>query len=62
MAEGFPLLKLKKQAKVAYVIHTLEKLYPQTPIPLQHTDPYTLLVAVLLSATVYRCACEQNYT
>lgn len=32
-------------------IHTqLEDLYPETPIPLDHTDPYTLLVAVLLSA------------
>lgn len=28
----------------------LEKLYPTTPIPLDHTDPYTLLIAVLLSA------------
>ena len=29
---------------------TLEKLYPETPIPLDHKDPYTLLVSVLLSA------------
>lgn len=28
----------------------LDRLYPETPIPLQHTDPYTLLIAVLLSA------------
>lgn len=28
----------------------LEKLYPETPIPLDHTDSYTLLIAVLLSA------------
>ena len=28
----------------------LEKLYPQVPIPLDHFDPYTLLVAVALSA------------
>ncbi len=28
----------------------LEELYPETPIPLKHSDPYTLLVAVLLSA------------
>ena len=50
MAEVFPILKLKKDAKVKLVIETLEELYPQTPIPLQHSDPYTLLVAVLLSA------------
>ena len=33
-----------------FVIDTLEKLYPETPIPLDHKDPYTLLIAVLLSA------------
>lgn len=32
------------------VIKTLETLYPETPIPLQHEDSYTLLIAVLLSA------------
>jgi endonuclease-3 len=32
------------------VVKTLEELYPETPIPLQHNDPYTLLIAVLLSA------------
>lgn len=31
-------------------MHTLEELYPEIPIPLDHTDPYTLLIAVLLSA------------
>lgn len=36
--------------KVEFVINTLEELYPETPIPLDHTDPYTLLIAVLLSA------------
>ncbi len=41
---------MKKQEKVQFVIDTLEKLYPETPIPLDHADPYTLLVAVLLSA------------
>lgn len=39
-----------KKEKVDFVINTLEALYPQTPIPLDHQDPYTLLVAVLLSA------------
>ena len=32
------------------VVKTLETLYPETPIPLQHEDAYTLLIAVLLSA------------
>ena len=41
---------MKKAEKVSFVIDTLEKLYPEVPIPLNHTDNYTLLVAVLLSA------------
>lgn len=36
--------------KSAFIIQTLENLFPQVPIPLQHNSPYTLLVAVLLSA------------
>jgi len=42
-------MKTKKE-KAAFVTETLEALYPQTPIPLDHEDPYTLLIAVLLSA------------
>lgn len=38
----------KQRAKI--VLAELEKLYPETPIPLDHKDPYTLLVAVALSA------------
>jgi endonuclease-3 len=41
---------MNKREKVQFVIDTLEKLYPETPIPLDHKDPYTLLIAVLLSA------------
>lgn len=41
---------MKKREKVDFVIRTLEKLYPEIPIPLDHQDPYTLLIAVLLSA------------
>lgn len=41
---------MKKSDKVAFVIQTLEKLYPEIPVPLDHKDPYTLLIAVLLSA------------
>lgn len=40
---------LKKQ-RVEYIQHKLQSLYPTQPIPLDHKDPYTLLVAVLLSA------------
>ncbi len=36
--------------KATFISDTLEKLYPETPIPLQHDSPYMLLVAVLLSA------------
>lgn len=39
-----------KQEKADYIVEKLEELYPETPIPLDHTDPYTLLIAVLLSA------------
>ncbi len=42
--------KMTKQEKVDFTIHTLNKLFPETPIPLVHKDPYTLLIAVLLSA------------
>lgn len=41
---------MNKKEKVAFVIKTLNKLYPEIPIPLDHSDPYTLLIAVLLSA------------
>ncbi len=41
---------MTKQEKVEYVINELERLYPETPVPLDHKDPYTLLIAVLLSA------------
>lgn len=41
---------MTKKEKAIFIEEELEKLYPETPIPLDHTDPYTLLVAVLLSA------------
>jgi endonuclease-3 len=41
---------MTKKEKVDFVIDTLQKLYPTIPIPLDHKDPYTLLIAVLLSA------------
>ena len=41
---------MNKQEKVEFVIKTLNRLYPEVPIPLKHKDPYTLLIAVLLSA------------
>ena len=41
---------MTKQEKVDFVISTLNELYPEIPIPLEHKDPYTLLIAVLLSA------------
>ncbi|UTW46071.1 endonuclease III [bacterium SCSIO 12696] len=39
-----------KQQRVDYILEELDRLYPEQPVPLDHTDPYTLLVAVLLSA------------
>ncbi|MDX2360412.1 MAG: endonuclease III [Crocinitomicaceae bacterium] len=41
---------MTKKEKGKYIIEELEKLYSETPIPLDHTDEYTLLIAVLLSA------------
>ena len=41
---------MTKKEKVQFVIDTLQSLYPDPPIPLNHKDPYTLLIAVLLSA------------
>ncbi|MFH4969085.1 endonuclease III [Gaetbulibacter sp. M240] len=41
---------MTKKEKVDFVIKTLNELYPEIPIPLEHQDPYTLLIAVLLSA------------
>lgn len=43
-------MNMTKQEKVDFVIRTLKSIYPQIPIPLDHKDPYTLLIAVLLSA------------
>ena len=41
---------MTKKERAAYVLNRLQELYPETPVPLDHKDPYTLLVAVLLSA------------
>ena len=41
---------MTKKEKVLFIMKELDKLYPKIPIPLDHKDPYTLLIAVLLSA------------
>lgn len=41
---------LTKAERVAFIANRLQQLYPEPPIPLQHKDAYTLLIAVLLSA------------
>jgi endonuclease-3 len=41
---------MTKSEKVDFTIQTLQELYPQIPVPLDHKDPYTLLIAVLMSA------------
>ena len=41
---------LRKTDKIKFIVTELERLYPKTPVPLNHKDPYTLLIAVLLSA------------
>ena len=42
--------RVTKKDKTKNITKILNDLYPKTPIPLKHQDPYTLLVAVLLSA------------
>jgi endonuclease-3 len=41
---------MRKSERAAHLARRLAELYPETPIPLDHRDPYTLLIAVLLSA------------
>lgn len=41
---------MTKKERAAYVLNRLQELYPDPPVPLDHKDPYTLLIAVLLSA------------
>ena len=43
-------LSMTKAEKVQFIIDELERIYPKTPVPLDHTDEYTLLISVLLSA------------
>jgi len=43
-------VKISKQEKANKILEILENYYPQTPVPLKHNSPYTLLIAVLLSA------------
>ncbi|MCB0631455.1 MAG: endonuclease III [Saprospiraceae bacterium] len=44
------MTRISKKEKAEGIMAILDELYPETPIPLAHKDPYTLLVAVLLSA------------
>jgi endonuclease-3 len=41
---------MNKSERVQFILSKLEEFYPETPIPLNHSDPYTLLISVLLSA------------
>ena len=41
---------MTKAEKIQFTLDALEQLYPETPVPLDHNDPFTLLVAVVLSA------------
>jgi endonuclease-3 len=50
MKAGEPGRNLLKAERVDFILRRLDELYPTQPIPLDHKDPYTLLVAVLLSA------------
>ncbi|PWH86436.1 endonuclease III [Brumimicrobium oceani] len=41
---------MTRKEKAEFIMEELDKIYPTTPVPLDHKDPYTLLIAVLLSA------------
>ena len=41
---------MNKKERVKFILDKLEELFPEVPVPLHHKDPYTLLIAVLLSA------------
>ena len=43
-------MRVSKKDKAKAIAHILDKLYPEVPVPLEHEDPFTLLVAVILSA------------
>lgn len=43
-------MAISRKERAAFVLTTLQELYPTTPIPLDHKDSYTLLISVLLSA------------
>ena len=43
-------MKIEKKDKVKIILKELNKLYPKTPSPLTHTNNFTLLISVLLSA------------
>jgi endonuclease-3 len=43
-------MRISKKEKAKEIAKILDKIYPEVPIPLEHEDPYTLLVAVILSA------------
>lgn len=43
-------MRISKKEKALAIAQILDRLYPEVPVPLAHTDPYTLLVAVILSA------------
>jgi endonuclease-3 len=45
-----PEKKWTKKTKAAFIQEQLDSFFPETPIPLDHSDPYSLLIAVLLSA------------
>ena len=47
---GSKEVDMRKIERANYVVDKLEELYPVVPVPLDHKDPYTLLIAVLLSA------------
>ncbi len=50
IACGEPLKSMRKKERAQLVLERLNERYPETPVPLEHSDPFTLLIAVLLSA------------
>jgi endonuclease III len=53
---------MTKQERVTFVINTLKELYPTIPVPLDHKDPYTLLIAVLFQRNAQMCKPDYAFT
>ena len=53
---------MKRSEKAEKIAVMLEEFYPETPVPLDHENPFQLLVAVLMSAQTHRFESQRSYS